>query len=282
MTVLAGCLAFLAFAALSIFLLLRFILPAAASRKAENAFAEGRLQDAVDLFASAGTFRGAYSRAAELAYSAQTDNSVREALKNARTGDLVPFGRYEQNGNPEDGAEPVLWRVIRTEAGRILLLSEYVLEEMPYDPDFGEITWERCSLREWANGGFLETAFPGPERLLIVRSDLKNGSNPVTGAKGGKDTSDRIFLLGFDDLIGAARENALDVFSLKAAATEAARKNGLETDPGTGACCWWLRTPGKEASYVMYVDMSGSVLHYARPNYPGYGFRPALWIFAPG
>ena len=281
LTILFGCLAVLAFAGLSVFLLLRWILPAAAYRKAESAYSNGRLPEAIDLFASAGPYRNAVERASKLAFAAQKNNSFEDALRNSQAGDLVAFGLYERDDDPEDGAEPIVWRIILKEPDRVLLLSEYVLEEKAYHQAFQEITWEQCSLRAWANGSFLKTAFSEEERLLIIKTTLKNGNNPVSGAKGGNDTSDRIFLLSFDDLIAAARESNLDVFSLEATATESAATHGLDTDPQTGSCCWWLRTPGKEASYVMYSDMSGLVLHYTRPNYPGYGFRPALWVFLP-
>ena len=281
LTAVFGCLAVLVFAGLSFFLLQRWITPAAAYRKAEHAYAEGRLSEAIDLFVSAGPFRNADRHASELAFAAQKNHSLADALKDPHADSLIEFGHYEQNNNPEDGAEPILWRAILKEPGRILLLSEYVLEEKPYHQTFQEITWEQCSLRAWANDSFLKSAFSEEERLLIIKTALKNGNNPVSGAKGGNDTSDRIFLLSFDDLITAARDSSLDVFSLEAAATESAAVHGLDTNPETGTCCWWLRTPGKEAMYVMYSDMSGQVVHYTRPNNPGYGFRPALWILLP-
>ena len=280
LTVLLGCLAVLACAVFFFFLLTRQILPASVYRKAENAYETGRISEAIDLFASAGTYRDAAGRASALAFGAQQDSTMADALKNAQAGDLISFGFYEQDGDPEDGSEPILWRVIRKDSGRILLLSEYVLEEKPYHKTLEKITWASCSLRAWANGAFLESAFSAPERLLIVNALLKNGDNPVSGAKGGPDTSDRIFLLSIDDLIAAASESDLDIFSLEAQAAKAAA-NGLETDPQTGTCCWWLRTPGKKQEFVIYADMSGSILHYTRPNRPGYGFRPALWIFSP-
>ena len=281
LTVLLVCLAVLAFAVSFCFLLTRRILPASVYRKAEEAYEAGRLSQAIDLFASEGRYRDADIRASELAFGAQKDRSMANVLKNAQPGDLVSFGIYEQNGDPEDGDEPILWRVIRKDSSRILLLSEYVLEEKLYHDAFEEVSWDRCSLRAWANGPFLESAFSEPERLLIVNAALKNGGNPVSGVGGGPDTSDRIFLLSVDELIAAASESDLDVFSLEAEATKSAAANGLETDPWTGVCCWWLRTPGKTPEFVIYADMSGSILHYTRPNRPGYGFRPALWVFSP-
>ncbi len=237
LTFLLGCLAILAFDVFFFFLLTRQILPASVYRKAENAYEAGRLSEAIDLFASAGTYRDAADRASALAFGTQESSTMADALKNAQAGDLISFRLYEQDGDPENGGEPILWRVIRKDSGRILLLSEYVLAEKPYHEALEEITWARCSLRAWANGAFLESAFSGPERLLIVNALLKNGDNPVSGAKGGPDTSDRIFLLSIDDLMAAASESDLDDFSLEALATKAAAANGLETDPQTGTCC---------------------------------------------
>ena len=54
---------------------------------------------------------------------------------------------------------PYEWLVLdRSEAGMLLLTKEGIACR-PYHEEFEEVTWEKCSLRSWLNGEFMEAAF---------------------------------------------------------------------------------------------------------------------------
>lgn len=63
--------------------------------------------------------------------------SVPEEKQAAET---VILGRYEQNGDPADGPEPVEWLILERDeaAGRALLLSRYALDCAPYSENADE------------------------------------------------------------------------------------------------------------------------------------------------
>ena len=62
-----------------------------------------------------------------------------------------------------------------------MLISEYALDCKPYDENGESVTWETCSLRQWLNSVFLDTAFTEEEKEMIQVSQLKNEGNPEYG-----------------------------------------------------------------------------------------------------
>ncbi len=53
--------------------------------------------------------------------------------KQVRVGDIITFGRYEQDNNLNNGTEAIEWLVLAAENDRALLLSKYGLETKPYN-----------------------------------------------------------------------------------------------------------------------------------------------------
>lgn len=48
-------------------------------------------------------------------------------------GSIVAFGRYEQDGNEENGPEEIEWVVLDVQDGKVLLLSKYGLAKISFD-----------------------------------------------------------------------------------------------------------------------------------------------------
>lgn len=49
-----------------------------------------------------------------------------------RVGDTVIFGQYEQDGNLDNGSEPIAWQVLDVQGGKALLMSRYALDCLPF------------------------------------------------------------------------------------------------------------------------------------------------------
>ena len=49
------------------------------------------------------------------------------------TGAVVMFGSYEQDNQPDNGAEPIEWLVLAQSEGKALLVSRYALDCQPYN-----------------------------------------------------------------------------------------------------------------------------------------------------
>ncbi len=70
-----------------------------------------------------------------------------DLLKNAKVGDKVYWGQYDQDTNPENGMEDIAWQVLAMENGKMLLLSERNLDNQAYNEGQEAVTWETSRLR---------------------------------------------------------------------------------------------------------------------------------------
>ena len=222
---------------------------------------------------------GSYEEAAaiydELGMTEEATGATRKGLSSCQVGDTVVLGTYEQDGVSSNGAEAIEWVVLAKEDGRALLLSKYALDCRPYNDDYDDVTWATCDLRSWLNGEFYEAAFSAGEQALVAESDLTNPDNEGYGTSGGADTQDRVFLLSIDE-VGQYLPTDEERVCLPTAQAVA---NGVWTDGDTGACFWWLRSPGGDSRFaaVVYSDGSvGSIGWYV--DLDDGAVRPALWV----
>ena len=118
-----------------------------------------------------------------------------------KVGDIVTFGKYEQDGNTDNGAEDIEWQVLKVEGNRALVISKYALDCQPYHNVDEKVTWETCSLRQWMNNDFLNAAFTEAEQKSIPQVTLKTNDNRYyNNCPGGNDTVDRVFCLSMDEV----------------------------------------------------------------------------------
>ena len=118
-------------------------------------------------------------------------------------GGIVTFGRYEQDGNEENGPEEIEWVVLDVQDGKALLLSKYGLEAKPYNTEYTDVTWETCTLRAWLNSDFLNKAFSTEEQSAILTTTVDNSSSQGYNdliSIDGNNTQDKIFLLSYAEL----------------------------------------------------------------------------------
>ena len=93
---------------------------------------------------------------------------------------------------------PYLWRVLKVEDDRALLITEDIIIKHPYNNRFEDMTWETCSLREYLNFDFPEV-FSAEELYMIKEYLIKNPDLPAYGENGVNTTKDKFFLLSFDE-----------------------------------------------------------------------------------
>ena len=205
----------------------------------------------------------------------EATGATRKGLSSCQVGDTVVLGTYEQDGVPSNGAEPIEWVVLAKEDGRALLLSKYALDCRLYNDDYVDVTWATCDLRSWLNGEFYEAAFSAGEQALVAESDLTNPDNEGCGTSGGADTQDRVFLLSIDE-VGQYLPTDEERVCLPTAQAVA---NGVWTNGDTGACDWWLRSPGNDSRFAAGVYSVGSVRSSGwRVDFDDDAVRPALWV----
>jgi hypothetical protein len=102
-------------------------------------------------------------------------------------GGKIRFGKYD-------------WYVLDKQDGKILILTEKVIERRAYHNQKCEITWETCDMRKYLNGEFYNS-FSESERERIIEVMNENNDNPWYGTSGGNPTADKVFLLSIDEVV---------------------------------------------------------------------------------
>ena len=162
---------------------------------------------------------------------------------NISVGDTISFGKYN-------------WKVLDIEDGVALIITDYIIDEMPYNDALEEITWENCSLRKYLNNEFYN-CFSRSDKERIMEVINLNHGNSQYEISGGNSTADNIFLLSIEEA------NKYDITIPEYVL--------LDT-------VWWLRSPGDEKTGAAGVYGGGII------NTEGYyvneygGVRPALWL----
>lgn len=198
-------------------------------------------------------------------------NADRENQNSKKTTENILFGRYEQDGNAENGPEPIEWIVIKEDSEKILVLSKSIIDLKPYDEklflSFGgnsnradksdntenSITWEGSTIQHWLNSDFFATAFlDGEEKDRIIH----------------ENSEDRIFLLS---------EEEVEKMPLKAKACDMTEYCKGQIFDSSG---WMLKNLNYSAgqTYVNVVDKNGDISHHAAAVQERNGVRPAMWI----
>ena len=219
--------------------------------------------------------------------SAEKLKSAKQAqIKNAKVGDIVYFGTYEQDNDTTNGKENIEWLVLAKENSRVLVISDKALDCQPYNSSYTEeVTWENCSLRKWLNGTFLNKAFSTEEQAQIQNTTVSADNNPQYSTNPGNATTDKVFLLSINEVekyfnSDEARKCAPTAY---AKAQGASTSDTFKTPSGAATCWWWLRSPGDDQSSAAYVYFGGDVFELGNYVFSGLNaVRPAMWISIDG
>lgn len=194
--------------------------------------------------------------------------------KNLAVGRHVTFGSYEQDGNTANGSEVIEWIVLDKQNDKVLLISDKLLDYVPYNEEAKAVTWSNCSLRNWLNNDFYTTAFAPQERAKIALSNNSNPANSTHKTDGGKSTNDRVFSLSADE----AQQYFSSGTAMAAYTTEFARRQGYAAS-SDGKDYWWLRTPGQSGEYAMDVAAEGGIVTMGNSvTNNSVAIRPAVWV----
>ena len=268
------------------------------------------VNERADALLEAGDGDGAYALLAELTDEASRERRMeikRQQIRDTQEGRYFTLGRYEQDNKPENGPEPIEWKVLARDGDRVLVISRYILDCVRYDEEYRRVTWETCTLRAWLNGEFLNSAFDAEEQLLIPTTHVTADRNPDFDVEPGEDTEDKLFLLSIPEAeayfhpdpyvlplantgdyklvkkVLAKYEANPSTLYCKSTAYAAARGNIPRGGAFKGAASWWLRAPGMRASSAATADTYGLFDTWGHlVNCDGGtrlpGVRPAMWI----
>lgn len=169
-------------------------------------------------------------------------------------GDILSFGKYEQDNDTENGNESIEWIVLDHQKGFITMISRYALDVQPYHEEPVEITWEESSLRKWLNDDFYNSAFSEAEKAMIIPA---HNENPILDGQSVDETAtdDMVYLLNNTEagqLFGSDDAR-------RAEATAYAVQRGADLEDGYAS--WWLRSSGYDLRNAAYVYSDGAVHH---------------------
>ncbi|MBO5568252.1 MAG: hypothetical protein J6A79_04900, partial [Clostridia bacterium] len=256
-------------------------LPKAERRKEALYWKAGTLLEVGDVEAAAQAYAEIRDYA-DVSEVLKKDKKLNSAVKDVVTapyrkvGGIVTLGTYEQDNDTGDGPEPIEWIVLDTDGKKSLLISRYGMDAKPYNEKNTDITWEKCTLRNWLNKDFLEMAFTKDEQRGILTTKVDNGKkqgNSSWNTNGGKNTQDKVFLLSYAEAGKYFGSNSARAVK----ATEYAKENGAAVNSSNGNSWWWLRSPGNNQNNATNVNNDGSRLSGGVFD-ASYVVRPAFWL----
>ncbi len=210
------------------------------------------------------------------------------SIRDAKVGDVIVFGSYEQDGNQANGKEPFEWLVLTGDDSSLLVLSLYGIERMQFHSSLTKVTWETSAVRAWLNGDFLSAAFSAEEKEKIENTMVTAEKDPkYPNSPAGNDTQDKLFLLSAMEAELYLPESSSRICA-PTDAVAASAPSGIYPhirqawySGSDYLCSWWLRSPGTfKDLYVSYVDHSGNISGGGQVYLTGTDLcvRPAMWI----
>lgn len=216
--------------------------------------------------------------------NASPENTTKSSSKRA-LGNKVVFGHYEQDNNPDNGAEPIEWIVLgnysyRDESVK-LLLSKYALDCRKFDESKHNANWATSTLREWLNGDFVNTTFNLDEQKCLIEKTVKADKNPLLyWYLPGTDTVDRVFLLSCDEVERFLTKSQRRCEATPYAVSKGAWVLGVDYEfMKASSCYWWLRTvAGNNGGSSVGVNMSGDYDYYGADVLKKEAIRPVIFL----
>ncbi len=203
-----------------------------------------------------------------------------------RVGDRIKFGHYEQDNDFSNGKEAIEWIVLEKKKDSLFLMSLYGLDTKQFNNKEAIVTWETCSLRQWLNNDFFQSAFTNEEQQYIQLSKVSPEvtQKQYSGSQG-NEVRDRVFILSskeVNEYLTWYLGNDIKILT----ATEYAESQSASPHFSEKAS-WWLRTitdytSNGKSSFAADVYIDGS---FAKESGVGsivthkdIKVRPVMWV----
>ncbi|MGN0408066.1 MAG: DUF6273 domain-containing protein [Bacteroides sp.] len=203
---------------------------------------------------------------------------AQKGIQSANVGEIITLGKYEQDNNTSNGAEPIEWLVLDKQGDRMLVISRYSLDCHPYNTTLADVTWETCTLRSWLNSEFYNSAFNNSEKASVITTTIENPNNARLGTQGGNATSDNVFCLSIDE---AERYFASDEARATKPTSYAISRGAWTPTSGQsiGNSYWLLRSPGYHQRMPALILVNGVIAYGGGALIDSaFAVRPAMWV----
>ena len=226
-------------------------------------------------------------------------------LKDAKIGDIVQMGTYEQDGDAET-EDPICWDVLDKDGDAVLLISHDVIAYQRFSDSRKCVIWEDSEIRTWLNQEFYAEAFDETEQASIRETTLENPSTvgfaahvdpsgDVQVRESRPDTKDKIFLLSWKEAEQYYGNRLTDASVLGRRPSRAVlqKRKAIFTDliieelpamypysrhlpDGTERLPWMLRSTGKKDYTILVIGYEGKWDQDYPDSYNG--VRPVMWV----
>ena len=226
-------------------------------------------------------------------------------LKDAKIGDIVQMGTYEQDGDAET-EDPICWDVLDKDGDAVLLISHDVIAYQRFSDSRKCVIWEDSEIRTWLNQEFYAEAFDETEQASIRETTLENlstagfaahvdPSGDVQVRESRPDTKDKIFLLSWKEAEQYYGNRLTDASILGRRPSRAVlqKRKAIFTDliieelpamypysrhlpDGTERLPWMLRSTGMKAYNILVIGYEGKWDQDYPDSYNG--VRPVMWV----
>ena len=226
-------------------------------------------------------------------------------LKDAKIGDIVQMGTYEQDGDAET-EDPICWDVLDKDGDAVLLISHDVIAYQRFSDSRKCVIWEDSEIRTWLNQEFYAEAFDETEQASIRETTLENPSTvgfaahvdpsgDVQVRESRPDTKDKIFLLSWKEAEQYYGNRLTDASGLGRRPSRAVlqKRKAIFTDliieelpamypyfrhlpDGTERLPWMLRSTGMKDYTILVIGYEGKWDQDYPDSYNG--VRPVMWV----
>ena len=226
-------------------------------------------------------------------------------LKDAKIGEIVQMGTYEQDGDAET-EDPICWDVLDKDGDAVLLISHDVIAYQRFSDSRKCVIWEDSEIRTWLNQEFYAEAFDEEEQASIRETTLENlstvgfaahvdPSGDVQVRESRPDTKDKIFLLSWKEAEQYYGNRLTDASVLGRRPSRAVlqKRKAIFTDliieelpamypysrhlpDGTERLPWMLRSTGMKAYNILVIGYEGKWDQDYPDSYNG--VRPVMWV----
>ena len=226
-------------------------------------------------------------------------------LKDAKIGDIVQMGTYEQDGDAET-EDPICWDVLDKDGDAVLLISYDVIAYQRFSDSRKCVIWEDSEIRTWLNQEFYAEAFDETEQASIRETTLENPSTvgfaahvdpsgDVQVRESRPDTKDKIFLLSWKEAEQYYGNRLTDASVLGRRPSRAVlqKRKAIFTDliieelpamypysrhlpDGTERLPWMLRSTGMKDYTILVIGYEGKWDQDYPDSYNG--VRPVMWV----
>lgn len=162
-------------------------------------------------------------------------------IRDSQIGTSVLFGNYK-------------WLIVEKEKDKVLLVKSEPINGYAYHDKNEKIIWADSTLRKYLNTDFIAETFYKKMRNYILDTEVVIPDNEKYGTKGGRNTTDKLFLLNVSQA-----EEYKEILS------------NYSRD-------WWLISPGSSQNTAQYVSY-GEIMDYGyEVSNTNIHIRPAMWI----